>query len=58
MMRPEWSRFLGEAVNSDWFSALPLEKQIDFRDAAVRTETKSDLPAWAIELLDQNEGKL
>ena len=57
MMSPEWSRFLGEAVNSDCFLALPFEKQFEFRDAAIRTEIKSDLPAWAIELLDQNEGK-
>ena len=57
MMNPQWSRFLGGVVNSDWFLALPYEERSEFRDAAIRTETRSDLPAWAIELLDQNEGK-
>ena len=57
MMNAQWSRFLGGVVNSDWFLALPFEKQWDFRDVAVRTEMKSDLPTWAIELLDQNEGR-
>ena len=49
---------MGEVVNSDWFLALPFEKRSEFRDAAIRTETRGDLPEWAIELLDQNEGKL
>ena len=44
-------------MNSEWFYALPFEKQFEFRDAAVRTEMKSDLPAWAVDLLDQYEGK-
>ena len=57
MMNPQWSRFLGGVVNSDWFLALPDEKRYEFRDAAIRTEVRSDLPAWAIELLDLNEGK-
>ena len=57
MMSPEWSRFLAQVVNSQWFYALPFEKQFDFRGAAVRTEMKSELPSWAIELLDQYEGK-
>ena len=57
MMNPQWSRFLGQVVNSDWFLALPDEKRSEFRDAAIRTETRSDLPAWAIELLEQHEGE-
>ena len=57
MMSPEWSRYLAKVVNSKWFAALPFERQFDFRDAAVRTEMKRELPAWAIQLLDQNEGK-
>ena len=57
MMSAEWSRFSAKVVNSKWFYALPYETRFDFRDVAVRTDMKSDLPAWAIELLDQNEGK-
>ena len=48
---------MGQVVNSDWFLALPDETRFEFRDAAIRTEVKTDLPEWAIELLDQNEGK-
>ena len=57
MMSPRWSRYLAKVVNSDWFYALPFEKQFEFHEAVERTEMKSELPAWAIQLLDQNEGK-